>query len=126
VAQRYKPPFLFAEGGSHDEPVLAERPVIRIAPRVLRYGHKFIVIADDADGIENVSMVRTGFVTHTLNTDNRLVFLNFQKLTILGHHVLLIDAPFRGAQAIPGDYMLFVVNENGVPGVARHVRLALN
>jgi galactose oxidase len=65
-------------------------------------------------------------VTHTLNTDNRVVFLNFRKVSIFGFHVLLIDAPFRGAQAIPGDYMLFVVNEHGTPAVAKHVRLASN
>jgi hypothetical protein len=126
VAQRFKPPYFFDHGADHENPELAPRPSIEFAPRHLRYRQKFIVIAKDEGEIDTVSMVRTGFVTHTLNTDIRLVMLHFQQFSIGDFRILVIDTPHRGSQAIPGDYMLFVVNEEGTPGVAKRVRLELD
>ena len=66
-------------------------------------------------------MFRTGSVTHELHNDYRLLILNF---TQEGSH-LTVDMPFKPAQAIAGDYMLFVVDEHGTPSMSKHIRLKL-
>ena len=71
--------------------------------------------------ISKVTMFRTGSKTHQLHNDNRLVILNFRQK---GNHID-VDMPHRPAQAIAGDYMLFLVNDAGTPSIARHVRLHL-
>src|SRR5207247_6253062 len=43
-----------------------------------------------------------------------------------GGGVLRIDSPDLPAQALQGHYMLFVLDEAGVPSVAKHVRLKLD
>jgi hypothetical protein len=71
--------------------------------------------------ISKVTMFRTGSKTHQLHNDNRLVILNFEQK---GNHVH-VDMPYRPAQAIAGDYMLFLVNDAGTPSIGKHVRLRL-
>jgi hypothetical protein len=72
-------------------------------------------------------MIRTGFVTHSLHTDNVYVELHVKSTQQGGNEkVLKVSAPKLPAQAVPGDYMLFVVNTNGTPSVAKHVRLMLD
>ena len=71
--------------------------------------------------IGKVTMFRTGSKTHQLHNDNRLVILNFKQV---GNQVF-VDMPFKPAQAIAGDYMLFLVNSAGTPSIAKHVRLHL-
>jgi hypothetical protein len=77
---------------------------------------------DRGTTVGKVTMFRTGSVTHELHNDYRLLILNF---TQEGSH-LTVDMPFRPAQAIAGDYMLFVVDDNGTPSMSKHVRLKLD
>ena len=37
-----------------------------------------------------------------------------------------MTAPIKPVQAKPGDYMLFIVNDKGVPSMAKHVRLGVD
>jgi hypothetical protein len=71
--------------------------------------------------ISKVSMFRTGSKTHQLHNDNRLVLLNFRQFG----NQLFVDMPYKPAQAVAGDYMLFLVNNAGTPSIAKHVRLQL-
>ncbi len=126
-AQIFKPPYLF-EQHEHDDPAdetghheEAVRPVIKSAPKHITYGQKFTLHTDNAADVKMVSMVRTGFVTHTLVTDNRLVITHFKRPG--NSKTLVVDAPKLPAQAIPGDYMVFLVNEEGTPSIAKRVRL---
>ncbi len=77
----------------------------------------------DPASIKTVSMVRTGSVTHQLANDNRVVILHFKNPG--KDDRLIVDMPRVPAQAIPGDYMLFVVDRAGTPSIAKHVRLRL-
>jgi hypothetical protein len=95
--------------------------VIEQAPQRLTYKQAFSVKVDNAAAIKTVSIYRTGFVTHALHTDNRLVMLNFKQPG--NGNNLVVDAPHLPAQAVPGDYMLFVVNQDGTPSVAKRIRL---
>lgn len=119
VAQVFTPPYLLADAAGNPKP----RPVIEKGPDEITYRQAIVLKVDDAAKIKTVSMIRTGFVTHELTNDNRLVILNFKHPGESG--ILVVDAPSLPAQAVPGDYMLFVVNQEGTPSKAKHVRLKL-
>jgi hypothetical protein len=119
VAQLFSPPYLFANAAGDLKP----RPVIEKGPDHVKYKQSIVLKVNDAANIKTVSMVRTGSVTHELANDNRVVILNFKNPGKSG--ILVVDAPHVPAQAIPGDYMLFVVDNNGTPSMSKHVRLHL-
>jgi hypothetical protein len=114
-AEVYRPPYLFRRDGS-GEP--AERPAILEAPDRLRYGEPFAVRAAGAVG--RVTLLRTGSVTHSLDAENRFLELPFARA---GAGEVAVTPPARPELAPPGHYMLFVLDETGVPSVARIVRL---
>jgi hypothetical protein len=117
VAQVFNPPYLFADADGNRKP----RPIVQSAPDRITYNQQLRILVDDASKIRKVSILRTGAITHELNNDNRVVFLNFR--VGKGNNELLIDTPARPAQAIPGDHMLFIINDAGTPSVSKHVRL---
>jgi hypothetical protein len=116
VASVFTPPYLYAPDGH-----LAERPTIEHAPKYVSYKSRFTVKVGASDRISSVAIVRTGFITHTLNTDNRYVKLSFKQPG--NSNELVISVPAMPAHAIPGDYMLFVLDEVGVPSIAKRIRL---
>jgi hypothetical protein len=111
VGQLFRPPYLFDKNAF---PV-ASRPAITSTPQTVDYGRPFKVGVASAKRIKSVSMVRTGAMSHSLNTDIRLVKLAFKQNGATG---LTIYPPKLPGTAIGGYYMLFVVDEDGVPSVA--------
>jgi hypothetical protein len=128
VAQIFSPPYLFADADGTPAP----RPVIETGPDFTEYGETFQVMVDlgaEVPGqreIDSVSIIRTGSRTHTLHNDDRYVKLPFTTQSGPNADMLTVRAPSLPAQAIAGDYMLFVVNKKGTPSVAKHVRLLLD
>lgn len=122
-AQVYDPPYLFKSDGTP-----AERPTLTALPKAVTYQQSFSVEVDSAAGIESVAIIRTGATTHSLTPDWDYVKLPFvinaAQRSSAGEAVkLTIRPPSYSAQAIAGDWMLFVVDKKGVPSVGRHVRL---
>ncbi len=134
VGQLFSPPYLFTEGGG-----LARRPIIKEAPEEISYrGHFDIEIAGRADQIASVALLRSDHNTHSLTTGDRYVKLAFRVKDHGGkgergdkgnkrdrddEGELRVIAPKVPAQAVPGIYMLFVVDRNGVPSVGEKVVL---
>ncbi|MFT3953506.1 MAG: DUF1929 domain-containing protein [Piscinibacter sp.] len=110
----YFPPYLFAAGGQ-----LAARPVIEAAPTVMDIGRTYTVDTSGAGPAARVVMVKHGSVTHSWNMEQRFVELTFAA----SGNRLAVQAPTRAADAPPGFYMLFVLDANGVPSVAKTVRV---
>jgi uncharacterized repeat protein (TIGR01451 family) len=108
-AEIYSPPYLFK----------GPRPVISNAPAVLSYGTAFTVTTPDAARIASVSMIPLGAVTHAYNQTQRFVPVTFTA----GSGQLTVTAPADGNTAPPGNYMLFLVDDQGIPSVAAMVRL---
>jgi hypothetical protein len=77
------------------------------------------VSTSDAASVARVSLIRLGSTTHTNDFDQRLVRLSFTTKS----KDLNVTAPTSRAVAPPGYYMLFLVNDAGVPSVANIVRL---
>ena len=108
-AEIYSPPYLFN----------GARPTITSAPSSTTYGANMTVNTPDAAAISSVSFVRLSSVTHAINTDQRYIPLTFTQ----GQNSLTVQAPTNANIAPPGYYMLFILNGNGVPSVAKIVQI---
>lgn len=109
-AELYSPPYL-AKG---------PRPTIAAAPEQVGWGTSFNVQTPEAAEIAKVSLIRLGSVTHAFDMNQRLLRLPFTRQS----GGLTITAPANGSHAPPGHYMLFLVNGNGVPSVAKIVKVS--
>lgn len=97
------------------------RPTITSSPSALGYGDVFSIGITSATPIATVVLMRCGSSTHAFNPDQRAVVLNF---TSSGANTLSAAAPPSGAVAPPGNYMLFIVDNQGRPcSYARFVRV---
>jgi len=71
-----------------------------------------------------VSIIRTDLDTHSLEAGEKYVKLAFQVKGDGRERKLRIDTPELPSQALQGHYMLFVIDQAGVPSIAKHVHLA--
>ena len=115
-AEVFSPPYLFKKDGSGE---LAQRPEITSAPDEMTYNASSAISVANAASVSKVALVRLGAVTHSVNMEQRYVPLSF---TANGGTVNA-TAPANANVAPPGIYMLFVMNGNGVPSVARMIRV---
>ena len=115
-AEIYYPPYLYDSSGAR-----AARPAIISAPDTVMPGQLFQVGYSDASSISRVSLIKTGSTTHSNNMDQRYLQLPFTANGAL----LDVQLPSRAADVPPGYYMLFVLNAQGVPSVARMVRVGI-
>jgi Domain of unknown function (DUF1929)/Bacterial Ig-like domain len=113
-AEVFSPPYLFKKSGG-----LAPRPQISSAPDRVAYNAPFAISTPNAASIRKVALVRLGAVTHSVNMEQRYIPLSFTA----GTGTLNATAPANTNVAPPGVYMLFVTDANGVPSVARMVRV---
>jgi hypothetical protein len=113
----FSPPYLFTAHGT-----LAQRPIIADAPDVIDLDHQFSLKTPQAVSIARVVLVRPMAVTHQTDTEQRVVELTFHRTgNKLG--VSLPEFHHQPEIAPPGYYMLFIIDEKGVPSVARWIRL---
>jgi hypothetical protein len=113
----YSPPYLFNSDGSP-----AHRPqVIGVIPNSIGYGAAFEIQSPDAASITSVVLIPPGTPTHAFDNSAREVGLSFTQ----GSGGLNVTAPANSSIAPPGYYMLFLVNNVGVPSVATFVQLPL-
>ncbi len=80
----------------------------------------FDVGVDSAANIKSVVLIRSGSMSHSLCTDRRYVKVPF---AATANEVLRVTAPVYPGTAVGGYYMLFVINKQGVPSLARKVIL---
>lgn len=105
----YSPPYLFN----------GPRPTITSAPASTVYAETVFVGTPDAAKIFNVRLIRLPAVTHAFDQNQRILQLSFTKTTD-GLNVVM---PSDQAKAPPGHYMLFILNNNDVPSVAKIIQV---
>ncbi|RDI95510.1 DUF1929 domain-containing protein [Meiothermus sp. QL-1] len=128
----YYPAYLFKEDGS-----LAPRPIITrlegLAPDAdyptLAYNQSFTVHwshPDPARSIQRVTFLALGAPTHGFDQNQRFLQLDFQQ----SGYTLTVRAPYDRQYgglarniAPPGFYMLFLLDDKGVPSVAKILRI---
>jgi hypothetical protein len=112
----YTPPYLYQANGTP-----AVRPTITsLTTSVVGYGSSFTVNTPDAANIGSVVLMKNGSVTHAFDMDQRMVGLTFTA----GSGLLNVTGPPNGNTAPPGYYMLFILNNAGVPSVAKFVQIS--
>jgi hypothetical protein len=105
----FSPPYLFK----------GPRPTVNDAPSTLHYGQSFTVDTPDAARIRSVSLVRMGSVTHNFDMDQRFIPLSMTA----GPGSVTIGGPANANVAPPGRYMVFLLDDKGVPSYGQIVRL---
>ncbi len=107
----YKPPYLQKN---------TPRPTIRGGSTQIQLGGTYSIGTTQAAPIKSAVLVRPAAVTHSSDSNQRLVDLPF---TETGNGISFTVTGNRNL-APPGWYMLFVVDGDGVPSVAKWVRLS--
>jgi Domain of unknown function (DUF1929)/Bacterial Ig domain len=116
-AEIFTPPYLFKKDGSGE---LAPRPEITGAPGTVNYGTSFQITTPNAASIQKVGLMRLSSQTHSVEMEQRYLPLGFTA----GDGTLTASVPANMHTAVPGVYMLFIVDAAGVPSVAKMVNLA--
>jgi hypothetical protein len=109
-AEIYSPPYLFK----------GPRPTIDSAPQAVRWGDAF-GIHTTSPNIDKAVLMAPGATTHGFDANQRYVELKV--LDTFDGEGLDVSAPPSSRVALPGYYMLFLINEDGVPSVADWVRI---
>jgi hypothetical protein len=106
----FEPPYLQAN---------TPRPRITGKPTEIGYGGQYDIATTQNTPLRSAVLIRPASVTHSTDSNQRLVNLPFTR-TPTG---LSVSVPASRNLAPPGWYMLFVVDESGVPSVASWVHL---
>lgn len=96
------------------------RPTISSAPTTTKYNTTITIQTPQATSIKWVHLIRPMAPTHAMDTEQRLVDLPISSRTSSS---LSVQITSNRNIAPPGYYMLFIVNNNNVPSVARWIQL---
>jgi hypothetical protein len=106
----FSPPYLFR----------GPRPTITGAPTVWTYGQTVAIASPQAGGIRWASLIKNGATTHSFDSCQRLIDLDIQSQGGGTVQAVVTDNPNI---APPGWYMLFLIDTQGIPSVARWIQL---
>ena len=108
-AEIFSPPYLFN----------GPRPSVTAGPSSAAYGQTITLTTPNAASIASVALMRPNAVTHNYDHDQMYVPLAFTA----GAGSLGVTLPADANRAPPGYYMIFLVNNAGVPSVAHWLRV---
>ena len=116
-SELFLPPYLFAKDGNGE---LADRPAIIQAPTKVGYNASVYLNMETDLPIAKLVMIRPGSTTHAINMEQRAVPAPFVRQS---DGRLRWTTPTDASVAPPGNYMLFAVDTDGVPSVARMINV---
>src|SRR5258708_9530040 len=112
--------------GGEGSTIRATRPVITAGPASIGYGTgTFQLRTPNAPGtsvpdVKSVVLVRPGSVTHSFDMEQRVVGLTFTATS----SALTVSSPPNPTIAPPGIYLLFLLNNSGVPSKGSFVQVS--
>ena len=112
-AEIYYPPYLYANDGSGNPAV---RPALSAVPSSLVVGQQLTVAVGPTDQITRLTLVRTGSASHANNSDQR--FIDLTPNLVQTAQQISATLPTDPTALLPGYYMLFAINQAGVPSIA--------
>ncbi len=112
--QIYSPPYLFNPDGT-----VATRPIIFSVPSVVEAGQTINVSA--TPGLSQFSIVKMSSATHAINTDLRYLPVVMNEVSA-GDYELTLHSNIN--VMTPGYWMLFGLNPQGTPSVAKAIRVS--
>jgi Domain of unknown function (DUF1929) len=110
TAEIYSPPYLFK----------GPRPTLGSVPSWAGFGDTFEVSTSGA-AVTKAVLIAPGAATHAADMNQRRVLLDAPVARPNGH--VAVQMPSNPNLAPPGYYMLFLLSNEGVPSVARFVRI---
>lgn len=105
----YTPPYLYH----------GERPQIADAPLTAQLGDTMTVASPQSADIVSARLIRPSAVTHVTDVEQRSIALGLHQ----HDGKLLLTIPTEATLVPPGNYMLFLVDNRGVPSVATWVHV---
>jgi hypothetical protein len=108
-AQVYSPPYLFTG---------TTRPVIKSAPSATTRGQT-IAVTTNATNIVSATLVAPGATTHANDMHQRVIKVK----TTVSAKTVHVTVPTSAALVPPGFYMLFLIDDSGVPSKASFIRI---
>jgi galactose oxidase len=109
----FTPPYLLDADGT-----ARPRPAITAAPATAALGSSIQVTTSRAT--PTFSLIRMSTVTHSINTDQRRIPLT---PTAVSGNTATLRIPGDPGVVIPGPYLLFAMDADGVPSVAATIRI---
>jgi Domain of unknown function (DUF1929) len=106
----YYPPYFFQ----------GTRPRVVQAPRVMALRHSYLIKVSQAPGIKDLRLMRPDNPTHVTDVNQRSIAVNF---TQAGDGELKITLPANPNLVPPSYYMLFAIDQNGLPSTGYWVRV---
>jgi galactose oxidase len=114
--QVYTPPYLLMGDG-----LRAPRPLIQsVSPTEVGFGGQISIVTESS--VATASLIRYGTTTHTVNTDQRRIPLELVPVDV---NTYTVSIPDDGGIALPGYWMLFVLDSSGVPSEAATIHITL-
>ena len=109
-----------AEAYSPEYLTLGARPTITTAPITAGYGATVAVDTPVAPNITSVCLIAPGAPTHHTDTHQRYIKVGFSQTTATQ---ISIEIPSSNNVAPPGYYMLFIVDNAGVPSIGHFIQV---
>jgi len=115
-----KPSFRFY----YPQYMFASRPTIVSAPTMISYGERFTVESDTSTPTEAV-LISLGSMTHSFDMNQRSIQLDVAEVVASGsgRDRSVVIAPTDASAAPPGPYMLFLLDADRIPSMARMLTL---
>lgn len=110
----FVPPYLLNADGTR-----RTRPVISTVAGTVKVGASLSITTGSA--VTKFSLIRFGTATHTVNTDQRRI-----ALTSSGSGTsYTVTIPGDPGVALPGFWLLFAIDSNGTPSIAKTIQVTL-
>lgn len=109
----FKPPYLFK----------GPQPVIDSASKAVEHGQTIVIKTPEPSRIARIVLAKPMAVTHQTDSSQRVIPLTFR---VTGPATIEAQAPGGippNSIAPPGHYMLFILDQDGVPSVAKWIYL---
>lgn len=111
-AEIFSPSYLFNTNGT-----TATRPVISTAPTTANNNASIQV--STSGSVSYFSLIRLSSTTHSTNNEQRYRRVPFSTVNSTTYNLTIEDANVL----VPGHYMLFAVNANGTPSLAKTIKI---
>ena len=114
-AQFFYPPYLFARD-SKGKMIFAKRPKIEKLEKIISNRSKQIMLVDNSDEIEKISLISTGSTTHAQASELKYLSLKFK---IINKNKIEFEIPENKNNVTDGTYLVFIVSNSGVPSIGK-------